>query len=73
MDASNASFPVVTVGFVLAKTTGADVKAKSDVATRHLGGEDLTFGPEHFTASDRGLRHPDLQHCAHCRSRLQLW
>lgn len=27
VDSSNASFPVVTVGFVLVKTTGADVKA----------------------------------------------
>lgn len=27
VDSSNTLFPVVTVGFVLAKTTGADVKA----------------------------------------------
>ncbi len=53
--------------------TGADVEAVFDVASCHLGGEGLTFGPEHSTASDRGLRHLDLHHCAHWRSRHQLW
>ncbi len=53
--------------------TGANVEAVFDVASCHLGGEGLTFGPEHSTASDRGLRHLDLHHCAHWRSRHQLW
>lgn len=52
---------------------GADAASLSDMAEGNLGGEGPPPGPEHLTASDRGLCHPDLHPGAHRRSRLQLW
>lgn len=63
----------LSLNTVYCACAGADAASLFNMAEGDVGGEGLTPGPEHLTASDCGLRHPPLHPGAHCCSRLQLW